>query len=193
MTSEITLDKSRPHGTCHGERLPEDPHYRVHFWQGGRMNGKIVLLPFDSNGKLVPDDGKTAPFQAQGVTQDGKTGIVTYTPLYDAPMRAFLDAKKRKATSIASQAVPEIEEAGEPQPFEEDVSSPEDEVNLVEYLKGNQNYLWQHVRDAAKKRFHKNFKNVNALVVDLVLDEKIIGEDELADKFKVCLPKKEAA
>ena len=73
---KIRLDRSKPFGECRGDRTPEDPHYRVAHFQGQTVNGKIVTLPFDSAGELIPDDGKTESWQ--GIGPDGKP--ITYFP-----------------------------------------------------------------------------------------------------------------
>src|SRR2546429_444017 len=62
----IRLDQSRAYSENRGEMRPDDPHYRVAFFQGEPLkvirNGKpatiAVTLPFDAQGDLVPDDGK---------------------------------------------------------------------------------------------------------------------------------------
>jgi hypothetical protein len=185
----IRLDKSRPFGTCHGERVPADPHYRVHYWQGGKMAGHLVQLPFDANGELVPDDGKTEPFQAMGVLPDGKSGMVMYDPLYTERMREFRAAKLKKMGSVAVAGPQEIEEPGEVSEEDADGAAPEDEVNLVAWLKGEQKYQVHLLRAAAKKRYNKSYgdKLYPNLVIDLVLDEKLVPEEELCEQFKAML------
>jgi hypothetical protein len=181
----IRLDRSRAFSECRGERTPDDPHYRVHFLQGGKMAGKLILLPFDSNGDLVPDDGKTEPYA--GINSDGKP--VTHRPLYDKDMRAYLDAKKKKMTAAAAPTDPTAidEGEGDPSGIDEGTSAPEDEVNFVSWLRGEARYQPHVLRAAAKKRYHKTYQNMIDLVEDLVLDEKIIAEDELSPTWKKAL------
>ncbi len=192
----ITLDKSKPFSTCHGERTEDDPYYRVHFLQGGkfRVNGKVVqvALPFDSNGDLVPDDGKDAPYDGRGI--DPKTGnaiTVKYHPLYSPLMRQYLAAKIEQIKSLAATApvneAPRLEdEVGSGDALE---GGPEDLVNFADWLRGKVDYQPFLLRKAAHKRYHKQYPDLfPALVVDLVLDEKLVPEAELRDKFRAMIP-----
>src|SRR6185436_19290664 len=83
----LRLDTSRPHSTCHGERTPDDPHYRVCFWQGRKVGDKMVLLPFDAKGEIVPDDGRRDAFT--GINVEAKP--VTHQPLYNDDMRKLAE------------------------------------------------------------------------------------------------------
>jgi hypothetical protein len=176
--SEVTirLDRSRPYGSCHGERMPDDPHYHVHFWQGGMMGGHRVLLPFDAHGNLVPDDGQRVV--KQGLNADAKP--IEYKPLYDDNMRKYLMAKKTKMqalSTIPSQTA--IVEDGDKNDDEE-VTSTDDDVNLEAWLRGETTYLAGKVRDAYAKRFHKRTNELREIFIDLVLDEQIIPEDQVS-------------
>jgi hypothetical protein len=176
--SEVTirLDRSRPYGSCHGERMPDDPHYHVHFWQGGMMGGHRVLLPFDAHGNLVPDDGQRG--SKQGLNADAKP--IEYKPLYDDNMRKYLMAKKTKMQALS--AIPSqtaIVEDGDKND-EEEVTSTDDDVNLEAWLRGEANYLSGKVRDAYAKRFHKRTNELREIFIDLVLDEQIIPEDQVS-------------
>lgn len=187
----IRLDKSKPHGTVHGERMPEDPHYKVAYWQGGRLNGKAVQLPFDVHGELVLDDGKATPFQGAGQDSKGNVIPVTYQPLYTPLMREFLAAKTKRAAAVAVQAGPVIEEDGEPDPLADDLASaPDDEVNFASWLKGEANYAPRLLRDAARKRYGTQYPDIYPqLVIDLVYDHKVVAVIEVADKFQPILKK----
>lgn len=188
----IRLDKSKPYGTCHGERVPDDPHYRVHFWQGGRMNGHHITLPFDVDGELVPDDGKTEPYQGMGLRGDGSSGPVTYQPLYTKAMREYLAAKLKKVAAVAAAGVPEIEEPGDSEP-DENGAAPEDEVNLVDWLTGKAKYQPHLLRAAIQKRFSRKHTKTAEMVIDLVLDEKLVPEDQVCAELAKYLPAKVAA
>jgi hypothetical protein len=179
----ITLDTSRHFSECRGERTPEDPHYHVAFFQGGPMKKKIVLLPFDAQGRLVPDDNKTEPWK--GTDVEGKP--VLYHPLWNQDMRDYLALKEKRSAAVASR--PEEEEQVEDMSIEQQ----SEEVNLVAYLKGQQRYEWALVQAAARKRYSRVFTSKKQLVEDLVLDEKIVPEHELAAEFQKLLPAKEAA
>lgn len=181
----IRLDRSRPFSECHGERTPEDPHYRVHFWQGTRVNGKTVLLPFDSNDVLVEDEGHDKPFQ--GIVE-GKP--VSFHPLYTDEMRELVALKKKRLLDAKTRKQPADDEGptldDEDQP---DGESDGDDVNFPSWLRGEARYTPQVLRAAAKKRFSKNYAQIGELVTDLVLDEKIVPENEVCPALAKHLPK----
>lgn len=178
----IRLDKSRTFSECRGERQPDDPLYRVHFWQGQTINKAMVLLPFDAAGELIPDDGKTLPYH--GIV-DGKP--VMHHPLYNQAMRELLELKRRRHKAV--EAAPEPGE-GAGAGKDGDLT---DEVNLEAWLRGQTRYNWLILQAAAKKRTHCFFANKTALVVGLVLDEKMIPESELAPDLAALLPARETA
>lgn len=179
----IRLDKSKPFSENLGEMAPDDPLYRVRFWQGQKVKGHMVLLPFDAHGNLVPDDGKTTPFQGMG--PDGKP--LTYHPLYSDAMRALVESKTKKAAAVAKAADEDDEEAeaGE-------ASDPVEDVNLESWLRGEARYEPHLLRKAARARFGKNYGDLKEMVVELVLDEKIVPEAEVCAKLAVYLPAKAA-
>ena len=188
----IRLDRSRPFGENRGDMTPVDPHYKVAYWQGSKMGGRIIVLPFDVHGELVPDDGKTEPFQ--GLNSDGKQTI--YHPLYDQPMRDFLKAKLNRAAALAAkQPDPnQLEEDDEDKSLDGLDGGDEDEVNFVAWLKGEARYPSHILRQAAKRRFSINYqKIVPDLVVDCVRDHHLIPEDELCTQYKDVLRKLDAA
>jgi hypothetical protein len=182
----IRLDRSRPFGECRGERTPDDPLYRVHFWQGGKVGRDTVLLPFDSNGELVADDGKDVKFIGMG--PEGKP--IEYHPLYNTSMRAYLAAKRSRLATATSLAP--VEDDGLAEPVEGSGGSAEDDVNFESFLRGEVRYQPFQLRMAAKKRYHKNYSAgdqfMRSLIEDLVRDEKLIPEDELCPQFKRLLP-----
>jgi hypothetical protein len=188
----IELDKSKTYSTCHGERTEDDPHHLVAFWQGGQITldgkKKIVTLPFDVHGNLVPDDGRTEKFEGRGIDKNGNSIMVKYDPLYNADMRRYLNAKLDRSKQLASkQPEPdhiEDEDTGSAL-FSELDSGADDDVNFAAWLRGQANYPAYALRDAAQKRFSKKYhKIVPDLVVDLVLDEKVVPEDQLSTQFK---------
>lgn len=191
----IVLDKSRTYSENRGEMTPEDPLYRVRWWQGGTMvfQGKrqSVTLPFDADGNLVPDDGPQAPFK--GKDNEGKD--VIYQPLYSPLMKAYLEAKRKRVAQVTAPATvsePVLDD-GE---SDEDVlggGSAEDEVNLQAWLRGQIEYPPHLLRSACRKRYGRAQQKISDLVVDLVLDEKLIPEEELAPKLKSYLPTAAAA
>lgn len=179
----IRLDRSRPFSECRGERAPDDPHYRVHFWQGQTVGRNMVLLPFDSSEELIPDDGKTTPYQG---LVDGKP--VMHQPLYNQAMRELVELKKKRHKSIEAPA-----ESGEGDTPITGGPSLADEVNFVSWLRGEARYEWPLLQVAAKARFSRMFTSKKEMVTDLVLDEKLVPEDQVGVELAKLLPAKVAA
>lgn len=182
----ITFDRSKPFSECCGDRLPDDPYYRVAFFQGGLLGKETVLLPFDAQGNLVPDDKKTEPWM--GVDQDNKP--VKYHPLWTPRMREYLAKKEKRIATLAERMETEDEEQAQ---LEETTESLSKDVNLVAYLTGDAKYEWPLVQSAARTRFGRVFTSKKQLVEDLVLDEKLITEEQLAADLVKYLPPKQAA
>lgn len=183
---KIVLDKSKRFSECRGERVPEDPHYRVAYWQGQVFRGVIVLLPFDTQGQLVAEDAVNSPPSGawQGLDNEGKP--VRYHPLWTKPMRDLLDAKLKRQAAIAE--APEAEDELDVT----DTDAASDEVNLVALLKGEAKYEWGLIQAAIKKRFHLIVQSKQQMVEVLCLDEKIVQEHELAPALFKLLPAKAA-
>ena len=178
---KVRLDRSpgRPYSTCHGERTPDDPHYRVHFWQGGKFGKDMVLLPFDSNGDLVPDDGKTASYQGLGIDQKGNTVSVDYKPLYDELMRKYLKAKLERLARVAEGAAsqePMIEDEHDDDPLG---GSPEDDVDFKAWLLGEVRYPPTLVRIAMKKKHHLVQNDIGEIVRELVFEHKLVPAEQV--------------
>ena len=172
----IRLDRSRAFGTVHGDRTPEDPHYRVHFWQGG--------LPFDVNGLLVPDDNKTQPWS--GLNAEGKPE--QFKPLYSNAMRD--EVAKRVARATRARPIdPEEPRGPAAPPTIENTGDAGDVVNFESYLRGEIDYEPQKLFKAYKERYHKAVHRISDLVTDLVLEEKIIPEAEVCPALRQVLPK----
>src|SRR5882672_5805467 len=138
------------------ERTPDDPHFNVRYMQDG--------LPFDANGNLVPDDGKTGPYQGMG--PDGK--MQTYRYLYDATTRKIVEKKMRRIVDgIRSKAPAEDD-------LEDDISAREiesDLVNVPEWAAGRASYLFHLVHAAVKKRWNVSLKDTAEIIRFLVLDD----------------------
>jgi hypothetical protein len=190
--TEVTLrlDRSKPFSTSHGECAPDDPAYRVRFWQGQRVKNdkhqwEMVLLPFDARDELVPDDGKTAPFE--GIADDKK---VMHQPLYTAMMRKLLKLKTEKAVAAAQAPAPELEESAEADGSESGgQTDASDDVNFGAWLRGEAKYQPHVLRAAAKTRFSKNYATIAEMVIDLVLDEKVVPESQVCAALAVHLPR----
>lgn len=189
----IRLDRSKPFGECRGERQPDDPHYKVHYWQGQKVGGHNIQLPFDAQGVLVPDDGKTAPWT--GLSPDNKQ--ITYSPLYTPAMRDLVARKLKSGTAAAPAPVAGGD--GEPGPNANDDDGsggedhdPSDDVNFVSWLRGEAVYEWTLMIKAGKKRYGRNFTSKKQMVEDLVCDERVIPEDQVCAELAKHLPPKAA-
>ncbi len=156
------------------ERTPQDPHFRVSFMQDG--------LPFDSNGNLVPDDGKMEPFVGLGV--DGKP--VTYYPLYTKAMRQIVEKKMKRIKSGLVSKAPSDDDV------EEDVYAREVEseaVNIPDWLMGDIDYPFFMVNQAIKRRWGASMTSVPEAVRFLVFDVNppVVLKERVADKYQRCL------
>jgi hypothetical protein len=178
----ISLDKSKTYSEQHGDCTPEDPFVHVKYWQGQLIGKDMVLLPFDANGELVPDDGKASPFMG---TVDGKP--VQFMPLYSPAMRALVERKKKRGAAIA------IKPAGEEDEDEEDLASRSDEVNFVAWLKGEVDYHWNLLQMAGKRRYSTMWFNKKQMVTDLVMDHELLHESEISPLMAKYLPARHSA
>lgn len=170
----VRLDKTRPFSTCHGDRVPEDPMYRVAYFQGGKLGKNVISLPFDSEGELVEDDRKTAPWN--GLNSEGKT--TTYYPLWNDKMRQFLAAKQKKLAERQEEEDELVEDQGDPSAT----------VDLVKWLKGEATYNWPELVVACKKKHGLNLNSKAQMVTDLVIDLNLVRENELAPNLAKLLP-----
>lgn len=186
----IRLDKSKPFSTNHGDMMPEDPQYRVRFWQGGTLThgGKkhVVQLPFDIDGELIPPE---EGYQEKTKGKDTEDKDVIYQPLYTVHMKMYLEARKKRAAALAPAASsePTIDDAGDGEGDVLGTDSANDEVNLQAYLRGEAQYQPHAVRKAAQTRYGVNHARIGDLVIELVLDHKLVPEDQLSPAFKALL------
>jgi hypothetical protein len=162
----IILDRSKKFSTIHGERSPDDPHYQVHFWQDD--------LPFDSNGELVADDGKTAVWDT--VDPDDSKKTIRHHPLYSEKRRARLKAKQDRAAKAQVDHEPVVDEDS----AEEEQAAASSDVNLVAWLEGKARYKPYQLYAAAKVRYAKHYTRLRDLVEDLVYEEKLVPEDRVS-------------
>jgi hypothetical protein len=165
MTLTLRLDSSKKNiSEVHGDRTPDDPHYRVCYWQDE--------LPFDARGELVPDDGKTGPWIG---LVEGKQ--VEFFPLYTPERRQKRDAKLARLNSGKAAIEAEVDI---PAPVKGDS---DDDVNLESWLRGEVDYEQFALLKAAKTRYSRNYTRLRDLVEDLVYDEKIVPEDQVAPRL----------
>lgn len=166
MTVTLKLDRSKKFSEVHGDRTPEDPHYRVCYWQDD--------LPYDAREDLVADDGKTNPWIG---SVEGKP--IEFFPLYTAARRTKVTAKLERLKNAKRQ----VEEVVETDEESEATTDPSDDVNLVSWLKGDVDYPQFALLKAAKNRYHRNFTRLRDLVEDLVYDEKLVPEESVAPRL----------
>lgn len=167
MTLTLKLDRSKRNiSEVHGDRTPDDPHYRVCYWQDD--------LPFDARGELVPDDGKDKPWIG---LVEGKP--IEFFPLYTPLRRQKRDAKlarlKSGKAALAAEAEADAPAAAK--------AEPDDDINLEAWLRGEVDYEQFALLKAAKTRYSRNYTRLRDLVEDLVYDEKILPEDQVAPRL----------
>lgn len=175
----LILDRSKAFSECRGERQPDDPHYRVHFWQGQMLGKDMVLLPFDCDGNLIPDDGKTEPYEG---LVEGKP--VKHFPLYTPKMRALVERKTKRLAAAAPG------EEGDEDGGERDTGPTVEDVNFAAWLQGTR-YEWQLLQKAFKARYHVANPSKRDMVWDLVHDHHVVPAEKVCPDLAVYL--KEAA
>lgn len=174
----IRLDRAKPFAECRGERTPDDPHYRVHYVQTYKMGKKNVQLFFGPDGVLVPDDNKIEPWA--GIA-DGKP--VTFFPLYDDDRRALIKKLLERADEEPEED-DTIEVAGQV-----NQESADKGIDLRGWLQGAFPLTLNVVRAGMKAQFGKNPASLAEAVVDLVLDEKLVTEDQVCKALSKFLPR----
>lgn len=175
----VRLDEARPYSQCHGERTPEDPHYHVRFFQGGTLGKKRILLPFDAEHNLVPDDGKKEMWKGKDV--EGKD--VFYYPLWNDDMRKYLALK--------------IKQLGEQAVVEEDTINEDartiDHVNIEQWLRGQAKYDWADLVNKCRSQFGFNAVSKREMVFRLVMEEEVLKPDQLHSSLRSLLPAEDKA
>lgn len=162
----LRLDRSKQFATEHGDRQLDDPLHPVHFWQDG--------LPFDAGGVLVPDDGKKTQWQ---IVIEGLP--VTVKPLYDEKMRL---KATRKLTRLKNKekVEPEADELADDDEIAHARDLASDDVNLESWLRGQAEYEPFMIFAACRRRYSKNYTKLRDVVEDLVMDDKLVPESEVA-------------
>jgi hypothetical protein len=160
--------KTESFSTIHSsERTPDDPWFSVVYVQDG--------LPFDSEGYLVPDDGRTQPFNGAG--PDGKP--MAFRPLYSREMRATVDKKMRRILASLRSRTP-IEDDGEDLNTHEVAS----DVSIMDWLMGDADYPFHQIQPAVKRRWGASLPNIAEVVRFLVLEMNVIPKEQVADYYK---------
>lgn len=151
----LRLDKNRLYSECKGERTVDDPHKDVHYFQHG--------LPFDANGLLVEDDGKTLEWRHQVIEDNGATKTIIRYPLYTDEMRATRDRLLRR--------------------LERKREAPGDsvgEVDFVEFLRGHAKYSPTTLYDAMEAQYSRRFSRVRDVVDELIYEQQVLSDREVA-------------
>lgn len=153
----VTMDRSKPFSTVHGERGPGDPHRDVHFFQDG--------LPFSAQGHMLAElVGAICTEQQQALAARKLKQV-------EAQMRA-------RATAGDGGGNTKDEAGTELAP-----ANPND-VNLDAWLRGTARYQWFSVSAAIKARYHKNVGNAANAVIFLVEEVKLVPAGEIAPGFR---------
>ena len=169
---KIRLNENKPYSENWGEMTPEDPLYRVKYFQGRKIKSAttkktiMVLLPFDADGDLVPDDKRQAPFI--GIGPDGKP--MSYHPLWNDDMRQLVAKLEEEARSRAD---------GDEDGDDIDMNWVTDRVDFVGFLTGSATYEWNVIQEAAKKKFSTVYTSKRDLVVDLVVERKVVAAERV--------------
>jgi hypothetical protein len=180
---KITLNELKPFSENRGDMQPDDPCYIVAYFQGedirvtrkGKPTKIRVLLPFDAQGELVPDDGRTGTWA--GKDAEGK--VVTHRPLWNDDMRALLTKKQKEAQENAEEGVSETQT---------DIDWASGRVNWMGWLSGQEKYPWEVIVVAGKKTFGKSYMNKRDIVEDLIVERKIMSADRLSQELKALVP-----
>jgi len=161
----IRVDRSRDHATIHGERGPDDPHRTAFFLQDG--------LYFDAGGALIPE---LVPPELKAKVEK-KLCKLNGGKMPDETPQAAPAGENDPASSVDDAG-----KGNEADGDDDDKSS--DDINLEAWLTGSANYQWFAISKAIRERFKKNVSKAEDAVVFLVGDQKIVGLDQVADKFK---------
>jgi hypothetical protein len=177
----IRMDRSKkpPPSTVHGDRTPDDPHYRVAYWHQG--------LPYDVNEVLIQPDERSEPWDVLMDNGDGTQRRIRYSPLYDKKSLEKLAKLKERLTKVHTNEAVLPADALEDEPAASIPSllqdDEDDDVNFVSFLRGEVKYPFYKVAAAFKKRKFRTHNNLRDLIIDLVEEEKVIPEDQVAPQY----------
>ena len=152
---KLRMDRSKPFGTVHGERLPGDVHQNTHFFQDG--------MPFDAGGLLVYEAIEDPKIKA----------------LADRKLKKLPAAKPEADGDGADDDDRDNDAGGDSTPPVSAPTSPDD-VNLEAWLRGEASYPWFAITKAVRERHSNNISKQAEMVEFLVRDLKIVPEDQVA-------------
>lgn len=161
-TPRLRMDRARYYSTVHGERVPDDRHAGVHFYQDG--------LPFDAQGFFVPDilDDKNDP--------GGKARALYERRLKKLAGKGAAPADADAGADDGSDPADAAADADDPATVLKD----DDDINLEAWLRGEAQYQFFVVKAAVRKRFHQNLSDQRSIVQHLVEEEKVIPIGQLS-------------
>ena len=161
MTVQIavdTLDRSRPYATVHGEET-----------NGKAFSQRAIGIeswPYDHDGKLI-EELLTSQQKAKR-EQKIKEAIERAVEARNAPPEP----------DVADDEGEDKVERLKPQ------EDPNEEVNLVQWLKGDVRYKPFEVQSAIKARFGANKPNMKEAARYLVEEQKLVSWSEVASMFR---------
>lgn len=166
---KVRMDRSRDYATVHGERVPNDRHAAVFFYQDE--------MPFDADGFLIPDHPDFEP----GVDQPSAKA---------RKLRALADKKMAKAAKVKARSAPPLEAADPDAHASGEVESDEDdddedgpkEINLEAWARGEP-ANWNDVTQTIARRYKKRVNN-KADAIELLVEEKVVSLDQLAPAYR---------
>jgi hypothetical protein len=143
----IRMDRSRAHGTVHGERVAGDPHAGVHFYQDG--------LPFNAQGELVADHPD-----------------ITGDPAKQMKVERLQAKALKLLAKLKERASDEDEEDDE-----DDEDKDQAPINLEAWARGEQELEWQMVTNAIAQRFGVRVKDKRGAVERLIEERVVAPAD----------------
>lgn len=157
---KLRLDRSRAHGTIHGERAPGDKHQLAYFTQDG--------IHFDAHGLHIDD-----------LIEDDKIRALVERKLKKQSGAAKADEDDAGGSGDADD---------DPAPAGAGLPASSD-INLESWLRGEAKYPWFQITKTVRERYSQNITKQIDMIQFLIEDEKVIPEDQLAKEFADMLPK----
>lgn len=156
----VHMDRSRDYATVHGDRMPNDPHLNVHFYQNG--------LPFNAAGILVQDHPEI-------LNDEKKQAKVA---------RLIKKAEMLRAAAPGNDADDEDRDDDDRDEDEdEDRENEPAPINLVKWAAGEQKVQWQQVSDAVTRKLSKRpVSKRDAL--EMLIEQRVVAKGALSQEHR---------
>jgi hypothetical protein len=159
----LILDRTRPHGTCHGEGLTHGLSYE----QDG--------LPFDHEGNLIM---ALVTSEAQKQLVDKKLARMAKRLARDEAAQATTQGEGAGAAPAASVPATQADDD------DDEDENFDDDVNFDAWARGMEQVPWVVLQKAARKRFAKVFRSKEQIIEFLVFDAKMLGLDDVVASMR---------